>query len=77
MAFNSLTDRARTLNFSVIKSTLDELSESIAKMATLAQVTLCNEFWSYDQKLQYNYLWVLSDLIDHAQQLCDQSESIH
>lgn len=75
MANDSLSDYAHAINPSVIKSTLDELSESLAKMAALAQVTLCNEFWSYDHKIQYNYMWVLSDLIDQAQQLCDQPQS--
>ena len=71
----SLSDREHAINPSVIKSTLDELSESLAKIAALANVTLCHEFWSFEHKVQYNYMCVLSDLVDQAQQLCDQPQS--
>ena len=74
MAETILSNRACTTNHSVKNSVLDELCESMSKISALAQVTLCPDFWTYSQKVQYDYLWALSDIIDQAHQLCDKSE---
>ena len=74
MATNSLYDPAHTINNSVENLIPDELCEFLSKISALAQITLCPDFWTYSQKVQYDYLWVLSDIIDQAQQLCNNSE---
>ena len=75
MADTSLSDRACTINLSVKQSTLDNLTETIAKASALIQVTLCGDFSGLTHRIQYDYLWALSDFIDQAQQLCDQFET--
>lgn len=48
MADLSLSDRARMINHSVKQSTLDELNEHIAKVSAMVQITLCNDFWTFE-----------------------------
>lgn len=57
------------------QSTLDNLSETIAKAVAMIEVALCADFWTCEQRTQYDYCWILSDLISHAKKLCEQLES--
>ena len=74
MVNTSVSDRARTINLSIKQSALDELIESTAKASALAEVALCADFWSCEHRTQYDYLWLLSDLLVNIKTLCEQLE---
>lgn len=58
MADHILSDRESVLNLSVNHSVFNNLCESIAKACSLAQITLCADFWCFNEKVQYDYCWI-------------------
>lgn len=53
-------------------SIINDISEMMTKASALIQVALGDDFLNCTRKIQYHYLWALSDFIENAQSLCEK-----
>jgi hypothetical protein len=59
--------------FQSIIRKLEELKGCLSQIKALSDIALSDDFLDYDEKIVHNYLWTLSDAVDKAIIVNDQS----
>jgi hypothetical protein len=71
MANSGITQLLSLINQEV--DSREALKEHLSKAESLAHIALNDDFLTYPRRILYFYLWVLSDIIEHAKILNEQS----
>jgi hypothetical protein len=71
MADNSVNHLSTFINQQIDHQ--EDLSESLAKADALAKVSLSNDFLDCSDEIKRNYFWALSDIIDIAKMINEQT----
>lgn len=71
MATSRITQLLSLINQEV--DSREALKEHLSKAESLAHIALNDDFLTHSKTILYFYLWVLSDIIEHAKILNDRS----